>query len=206
MHSVWCKRFAFLLALVPAVMAGSAAMAASQPPFMSIKGPTTQPVGHYDFCATHKSECGVITSRDVRVRFTDARWKALVAINDRVNKTIVATTDQEMFGRPEVWAYPTVEGDCEDFVLLKQKLLVRQGWPVGALLITVVRQPNGDGHAVLTVRTDRGDLVLDNLNSRIVLWNETPYHFIKRQSDNDTGKWVSIQDGRGDVEVGSLKN
>ena len=67
-------------------------------------------------------------------------------------------------------------------MLLKRRDLIEKGWPVGALLITVVRQKNGDGHAVLTVLTDRGDLVLDNLNSARPGWNETDYTYVKRQS------------------------
>jgi predicted transglutaminase-like cysteine proteinase len=90
-----------------------------------------------------------------------------------------------------------VVGDCEDYVLLKRKLLAQAGWPLSALLITVVRKADGEGHAVLTVRTDRGDLILDNLAADIKVWNETPYLFVKRQSEQNTGRWVSIDDARG---------
>jgi len=41
-------------------------------------------------------------------------------------------------------------------------MLLEAGWPRQALLITVVRDKRGDGHAVLTVTTDRGDFILDN--------------------------------------------
>src|SRR5690606_18177484 len=101
-------------------------------------------------------------------------------------------TDLELFGQEEVWAYPETEGDCEDFVLLKRRLLMQRGWPAGALLITVVRQTNGDGHAVLTVLTDSGDLVLDNLDPRVKLWSETEYQYVKRQSEFDSGRWIAI--------------
>ena len=37
-----------------------------------------------------------------------------------------------------------------------------RGWPESKLLITVVRDENNEGHAVLTVRTDEGDFILDN--------------------------------------------
>jgi predicted transglutaminase-like cysteine proteinase len=78
---------------------------------------------------------------------------------------------------------------------------------VGSLLITVVRQRNGDGHAVLTVLTDRGDLVLDNLEPHILVWSETGYQYLKRQSEFDAGAWVAIQDGhQSSPEVGSLNN
>ncbi len=38
---------------------------------------------------------------------------------------------------------------------------------------------------MLLVRTDRGDLVLDNQDGRVLLWNETPYTYLKRQSQAD---------------------
>ena len=68
----------------------------------------------------------------------------------------------------------------------------------------MVRQQSGDGHAVLTVLTDRGDLILDNLDSHITLWNGTPYRYLKRQSTVNAGEWVSIDDGRATV-VGSVR-
>jgi predicted transglutaminase-like cysteine proteinase len=172
-------------------------------PFMAKAGLTTRPAGHHEFCKHHRSECQVKTRGDARVRLTSARWNELVEVNDAVNRAITPVTDEELYGREEVWAYPTTMGDCEDFVLLKRHELIKKGWPVGALLITVVRQRNGDGHAVLTVLTDRGDLVLDNLEPQIVVWSQTEYHYIKRQSELDTGRWVAIDDARAQA-VGSL--
>ena len=174
-------------------------------PFMAVKGRTSQPIGHHDFCLRFTAECDIRTRTEARVHLTAERWNEMVAINNWVNTNITPATDQEVYGVPEYWAYPTTRGDCEDLVLLKRRMLNQKGWPIGSLLITVVRQPNGDGHAVLTVLTDRGDLVLDNLDPHILVWSETGYQYIKRQSEFDTGEWVSIQDGRA-TEVGSLKN
>ena len=56
-------------------------------------------------------------------------------------------------------------GDCEDYVLLKRKMLMQAGWPRQALLITVVRDEQGDGHAVLTVKTDKGDIACEHVVS-----------------------------------------
>ncbi len=78
------------------------------------------------------------------------------------------------------------------------------GWPASSLLITVVTLPNGDGHAVLTVRTDRADYALDNLNDKILQWNDTEYRFLKRQSSSHSGRWETIDDQRRNV-VGSIK-
>ena len=80
---------------------------------------------------------------------------------------------------------------------------IELGVPAGSLLITVVRQPNGDGHAVLTVRTDRGDYVLDNMRQKILHWTKTDYRYLKRQSSRHSGQWVSINDGR-TISVGSI--
>jgi predicted transglutaminase-like cysteine proteinase len=71
-------------------------------------------------------------------------------------------------------------------------MLMQAGWPRQALLVTVVRDKGGDGHAVLTVKTDKGELVLDNQNEQILLWSETGYRFVKRQSQSDPNVWVAL--------------
>ena len=64
------------------------------------------------------------------------------------------------------------------------------------LLITVVRKRGGQGHAVLTVRTDKGDFILDNLTDAIRQWDQTGYAFLKRQSSDHPGSWVTIRERR----------
>ncbi len=189
-----------------AIAAAGASAAAPRAAMMNVTGKTSQPIGHYVFCQDHMAECTVRSRHDPRVRLTPTKWNELVAVNAEVNRDITSATDEEIYGRPEVWAYPDKigEGDCEDFVLLKRRDLIKEGWPTGALLITVVRQTNGDGHAVLTVLTDRGDLVLDNLNPRVLVWNATDYEYVKRQSEYDTGQWVGIDDASG-IAVGSVR-
>jgi predicted transglutaminase-like cysteine proteinase len=59
-----------------------------------------------------------------------------------------------------------------------------------------VRDKNGDGHAVLTVKTDKGEFILDNQNADIVLWSDTGYRFVKRQSQQDPNVWVALGDPR----------
>ena len=98
---------------------------------------------------------------------TPKAWSDLVKVNDWVNETIKPLTDLEHWGVVERWNYPDDGyGDCEDYVLLKRRMLMQAGWPREALLITVVRDKKGDGHAVLTVKTDRGEFVLDNQDER----------------------------------------
>lgn len=172
--------------------------------FMVTTGKTSQPIGHYDFCRDHSDECGADgNGRDPRVQLTPQLWNQLVQVNAAVNTSIKAETDEDLYGRPEVWTYPTTAGDCEDLVLLKRRDLIDLGWPEGTLLITVVRQRNGEGHAVLTVLTDRGDMILDNLQPRVRVWTDTDYQYVKRQSETNAGQWMAIDDAR-TVSVGSL--
>src|SRR5204862_2267490 len=120
-------------------------------------------------------------------------WNDLVHVNNWVNEHIQPLTDLEHWGVVERWSYPDDGyGDCEDYVLLKRRMLMQAGWPRQALLITVVRDLKGEGHAILTVKTDKGEFILDNEQDRILLWSETDYRFVKRQSQTDPNVWVSL--------------
>ena len=183
----------------------STASASGRSLFMAVNGKTSQPIGHHEFCQVHVEDCSIRSDTRVRVKLDSARWRDLNQINTAVNTGIRPATDEELFGQPEIWTYPDTAGDCEDFVLLKRRDLLEKGWPAAALLITVVRQTNGDGHAVLTVTTDRGDLILDNLDPQVRLWSDTSYRYLKRQSEYDSGAWMAIEDGRSQPLVGSLR-
>ncbi|MDY8109706.1 transglutaminase-like cysteine peptidase [Fulvimarina sp. 2208YS6-2-32] len=164
---------------------------------------TSQPIGHYEFCRRYAERCAPQRASGP-IGLNDALWNKLVEVNAAVNASIFPREDIEIHGQPDVWSYPSVEGDCEDYALLKQYMLERAGIPASNLLITVVLQTNGEGHAILTVRTDRGDLVLDNLSDRISVWNETEYTYLKRQSERHAGQWIGITDDRS-ILVGSLR-
>ena len=114
-------------------------------------------------------------------------------VNSWANQAIKPITDMEHWGVIERWNYPDDGyGDCEDYVLLKRRMLMQAGWPREALLITVVRDKKGDGHAVLTVKTDRGEFVLDNQEPQVLSWERTGYRFVKRQSQSDPNAWVLL--------------
>lgn len=184
------------LALLAGPAAASSNVDLSNPAFAPTTGPTSIPVGAADFCKAHRADCGPSASLVEVETLTDGTWKQLVSINDTINTSIVPVTDKDLYHVNELWTYPAGKGDCEDFALEKRRQLIANGWSPSALLMTVVRQQNGEGHAVLMVRTDRGDLVLDNQDSRVLVWNDTSYQFIKRQSQTDSRKWVGIDDTR----------
>jgi predicted transglutaminase-like cysteine proteinase len=160
---------------------------------MAIYGVADAPVGYIKFCDENPDECRNQGHNEAEVILTTAKWKELQTINLEVNLAVKPLSDQAQYNTIEKWTYPfSGNGDCEDYVLLKMRRLMERGWPQSVLLITVVRDEHGEGHAVLTVRTGRGDLILDNKNSRIVAWKQTPYQFIKRQSSVDPQRWNSL--------------
>jgi predicted transglutaminase-like cysteine proteinase len=166
-------------------------------------GATSQPIGHYDFCQLHRIECGADRNAGP-AEMNDEKWALVRSVNSTVNSTITPMTDKEIYGKDEIWAYPATAGDCEDFALLKRRILIQRGFEPANLLLTVVRKPDGEGHAVLTLRTAEGDFILDNLASSVKPWFDTAYSFVKRQSSYNAGRWVTIENGR-DVLVGALK-
>ena len=104
-------------------------------------------------------------------------------------------TDVELFGVEERWELPMVAGDCEDYALMKRDLLFQLGLPLSTLLLTVGTDADGGGHAVLTVVTDRGDFVLDNVEQKVLLWRDAEISYLKRQSQSDPNAWVSLAEG-----------
>jgi predicted transglutaminase-like cysteine proteinase len=187
------NKFKFGLTVTAFQMLASATFAAS---FMPAGERTSQPIGHFEFGQQYPTECSGKNAKPDLVQLTPALWDRLQDVNNSINVMVEPITDQDQWNQEEVWSFPVNKGDCEDYVLLKRKLLIEQGVPASNLLITVVRQRNGDGHAVLAVRTDRGDFILDNLEGKILSWEKTDYRFLKRQSDRSAIKWVSIDDNR----------
>ncbi|MCY6380397.1 transglutaminase-like cysteine peptidase [Hoeflea prorocentri] len=171
---------------------------------MITTGLTSQPIGHYQFCKSNPRECRQRSRSSRPMKLTKVAWQKMIEINHSVNQAIEPRTDMEIFGVEEYWAYPESVGDCEDYVLLKRQMLMEAGFKPADLLITVVRQPDGSGHAVLTVRTDLGDYILDNMRNKVLLWRDTEYTYLKRQSTRHSGRWKSIEHGQ-PTSVGSIR-
>lgn len=196
------------LAIVAGLMSitASAHAAGERVLYASLGDTTRAPIGWVEFCTDSPGDCrgGATQARDIVM--TQAAWKDLLRVNRWVNETVKPMTDMDHWGVIEKWSYPTDGyGDCEDYVLLKRKMLIDAGWPREALLITVVRDKKGEGHAVLTVKSDKGEFILDNQNEDVVSWTETGYRFVKRQSQTDAQAWVSLGDSRPAVATASSR-
>jgi predicted transglutaminase-like cysteine proteinase len=160
---------------------------------------TSVPYGWVDFCGRRPEECSLGKLSPVDVRLTKKTWAALQHVNKRANDAIEPITNLEHWGTMvDHWDYPIDgKGDCKVYALYKRKLLIEQGFPRQALLMTIVRDLEGEGHAILTVKTDHGEFVLDNLSDEIRPWDATGYSYVKRQSQEDPNVWLDLGGARG---------
>jgi predicted transglutaminase-like cysteine proteinase len=153
----------------------------------------TRPVQAWtQMCERQPAECAVDTGEQPTIALTRQTWQLLVTVNAKVNTAVKPLTDDDHWGVADLWSLPEDGyGDCEDYQLLKRQLLVEAGFPRRALLMTVVIDEKGEGHAVLMARTDRGDFILDNKVQSVLPWHQTGYIFVKREGQNGPG-WTSL--------------
>lgn len=159
---------------------------------MKTFGQTSVPIGHYEYCQKYQDRCSAPTGAS-QVKLSRDLWSRIVEVNDRINREVRPLTDIEIFGVEERWEYPRNVGDCEDYALQKRKVLNSMGVPLGALLLTVGRDADGGGHAVLTVVTDQGDFILDNVEQRVLRWQDAELTYLKRQSSRNPRNWESLR-------------
>lgn len=176
--------------------------------FMRIFGPTLPPYGFVRFCEATPSECRAGSIEESRLGMDAVRMALLDRVNREVNTQIKPATDLELYGETERWTLPRTHGDCEDYALLKRQRLMAMGWPASSLLMTVVLDEKGEGHAILTARTAQGDYILDNKTDDLKLWHKVPYTFIMRQSYIDPRVWVSLdpRDARAPALLAGVKS
>jgi predicted transglutaminase-like cysteine proteinase len=172
---------------------GAAESAELRASYATLGGETSVPYGWLDFCGREPQECNQPVLQAADVDLTSDTLRILNRINQHVNHTIQPISNLQHWGTMlDHWDYPTDgKGDCKIYALYKRKLLMAAGLPRQALLMTITRN-NGEGHAILTVETNKGEFVLDNLTDQIRPWDATGYQFLKRQSQENPNIWVSI--------------
>ncbi|GAC1518388.1 MAG: transglutaminase-like cysteine peptidase [Beijerinckiaceae bacterium] len=195
MFRAFAKAFVAALLLGAGIVAGHSPSAAGgmQSTFAPVGSATSVPYGWVDFCQRYRGECDGSELTAMDINLTAKTMKEIERVNQWVNANITPMSDMEHWGVIDQWDYPTDgKGDCEDYALLKRKLLIEEGLPRQALLMTVVKDLNNEGHAVLTVKTNKGEFILDNMRDDVRPWTQTGYRFVKRQSQSDQNVWVSI--------------
>ncbi|MDX8498703.1 transglutaminase-like cysteine peptidase [Mesorhizobium sp. VK4C] len=181
------KRDVALIAFLLSVACPFAAQAGTT---METRGKGFAPPAFYSFCSRQPSLCSTAGGTKV-VTLRSGLSAQLKQVNRSVNSRITELSDRAVVGKDDDWRVPTVSGDCEDIAILKKLELMKRGWPASALLLTVASY-HGEGHTVLTVRTNEGDLVLDNLTNSVRDWSSTPYSYFARQAQGNGRRWERI--------------
>lgn len=191
------KKLIYALAvLVVSVLPALAQSFGPQSP--RIYGPADAPYGYVQFCQRSAENCPPVNVQASTERFNPSAQQLayLDAVNRIINNGLKPELDSVIYGMQEYWTLPKpddLRADCEDYALLKQKVLIAMGWPRSALLLTVVRDEKNEGHAVLTARTAQGDFILDNKTDEVKLWNQTGYPMVSRQSYLEPSFWVNLE-------------
>ena len=109
-------------------------------------------------------------------------------INRDVNASVKYKTDLGQYGVPEFWTVANKFGDCEDYALLKRKMLIDAGFDRDKIHLCTCFVGDA-GHCVLLVETDRGNYILDNNQSEPVQPNFLSYKWDKIQKGD---KWYEL--------------
>lgn len=185
--------FALAIAVLASQSSVVKAFGSQEMAYASVGGETSIPYGWIEFCQRYKGECAAAELPAVDVNLTDKAMREIQQVNSMVNHAIEAISDMDHWGVVDRWDYPMDgKGDCEDYALMKRKILIERGFPRQALLMTVVRDQNNEGHAILTVKTNGGEFILDNLSDDVKPVNRVAYRLVKRQSQQDPNVWVAL--------------
>ncbi len=158
-------------ALLTTFVAALIAMALASP----VQAASSAPLGFQMLCLQHPAECRGGGSSSVSL--TESLLGVIERINSQINRAIRPRNDSG----GDVWTIGASSGDCEDYVLSKRRALINAGLPPSSLRIAYVKA-QGIDHAVLVVKTDVSDLVLDNLASSIIPLRSTGYRLIAMSS------------------------
>ena len=190
--------FGALIALAltgPAPAAAQAQLAAlpTKTEKLAPRGNARPTPGWLDFCRRYPTECAVDPSEPAAVELTPKVWQLIVAVNRKVTGEVKPMTDKEHWGIEDRWDFPDDGcGDCEDYQILKRRLLADAGLPRRAMRMAVVIDEDGQGHAVMIVRTSRGDFALDNKRNPVLPWHQTGYVYVKQEGQEANMAWVSL--------------
>ena len=129
-------------------------------------------------------------------------WKSyspamqLELVNAYVNHQIKYTSDEVSFGAADYWASPAQslkgQGDCEDYAIAKYASLRELGYADAELRIVIVNDMRKMlGHAVLSVKTPEGTMILDNQNA-LPRHDKDLSYYAPLYSLNASGHWLNI--------------
>lgn len=147
------------------------------------RGAAMTPLPMQFFCASNPQEC--VAARAATATWNDELHATLQRVNSQVNAAI----------RPQAnprggWKINPASGDCNDYALTKRSRLIEMGIPAGALRLAVTQTSRGEKHLILVVKTNAGDVVLDNLSRSIKTLKQSGYPIFAMSSANPK-RWVN---------------
>lgn len=159
------------------------------------------PLSFVQFCMSYDRECAEQGEPDAVIRLTPETLSQIERVNREVNRGIRPVSKHGT--ALEKWTISPASGDCNDYAVTKRHRLVALGLPSSALLLATAMTPWGEGHLLVILRTEDGDLVLDNLVETIRPWNRTGYRWIARQSSQHPRHWEAIAEGNERIRFAS---
>ncbi|WP_062018181.1 transglutaminase-like cysteine peptidase [Aureimonas sp. AU4] len=152
--------------------------------------PSLAPFAHVRFCKVNPEQCRS-DGGAARLTLNRQTLATIRSVNMQVNRSIRPVNDRNT-PLGDVWTLSPRQGDCDDFAVTKRQALIRAGFSAAALRLLVATTSWGEGHAVLVVATNGGDLVLDNMTDRVRSLAETGLRPIKVQSSADPRRWLAV--------------
>lgn len=133
---------------------------------------------------------------DLTESMRDKRFlEKLTTVNRSINTLIAYRKDDTTYGNLDYWAKPAEilsngSGDCEDFAILKMAALIAAGVPAQSMSLVVLQdRSRGVYHAILSVATQSGTFILDNL-SNTVARDEAYRSYIPLYSFSTDRAWI----------------
>jgi predicted transglutaminase-like cysteine proteinase len=165
----------------------------SGPAIIEVSIPSLAPMAYTRFCLEYSEDCDRrgMNFRRRTIALTAERWAELTTVNRQINQDIIPERDEGDV-LTEEWRLHPVAGACHDYAVTKRHELLAQGWPSSSLLLSEVVMSSGEHHLVLVVRTNEGDVVLDNLNANIQPVEMVPYQWIRIQSTSNPNFWFTV--------------
>lgn len=162
------------------------------------------PFAHVRFCLNNPAECRApkMVFRGGPTKLTGDRQRELTRVNLEINRAIISTNMHESPAQ-EKWLISPANGDCNDYAVTKRHELMAKGWPARNLLLAEVVTNWGEHHLILVVRTTKGDMVLDNLNPKVVAWTKPNYEWVRVSTAANPKFWSKVK--ARDTEVAAIE-
>lgn len=192
------------------------------PSHLVTQGPAAPPVGAFALCLDNREACGLAAEEAASFKDMSKSAPSLGAdlpesaehasapvvsdeqvlamarvVNALINTSITYRSDAQTWNMQERWVLPIRSegvnyGDCEDYALEKRASLLEAGVPADRMRMATAWSPATGMHAVLILRLEAGDYVLDNTTPHILTVSQTRYEWRLLQTGPSLLEWSVV--------------